>query len=346
MVFLWGMYACTNPPPYGNYQKPRLHNHDTEAVLIRYSEKQLELFLDSIGALSNAALLPDVVKHSDSVFLSRQSLNKEIDSFLFSELMNGIKLKKMKLATVKKIVDYPIDSASISNDSVTIGFISFDRQVHHYNEFAISIGSPGALWENDYYFFKQRKLIARHHNFYCKRFAFEHFTDTDGKTVIYYLENFGSGSGLWQYNYFFYKYEGDRLIPALNLLCNGNLRCFQPEYRNYWFKSLVKNTRPLTLKVKYDYSFNDTCLECPLMEADSTELVFKWDPSVKNFRLEKNDKLSLNRTRIFFYPQNSEIFFINTEYEKLKGLVNGKDSIKRKRVFHYLNSVKNAMPGS
>jgi hypothetical protein len=171
-----------------------------------------------------------------------------------------------------------------------------------------------------------------------------YYKDADGKTVVYYDRNFGTGSGAWWDNLYFYKYDNDKLIPILDELENGNIQ--PPYFRARWLKSNIKSTHPLTLKMVYYQNFNptirlpDTTIyqSSPNFVDDSTVVRYAWDEKSKTLK-GNYPQSKLNKAQIMsYYLADNEYLFINSYYKPLKRML--KDDKQRKWVFSYLKGVK------
>ena len=178
------------------------------------------------------------------------------------------------------------------------------------------------------------------HNFY-ERFAsgLWHYKDADGSTVIYYIYQFSEGSGEWWFNYFFYKYDGDKLIPVLNELENGNVDATVA--RALWLESSIQKTNPLTIKMVYRDEFPDTSIADfgPSIINDSTTVKYLWDEASKTFKGQYGQS-KIDKSQILsYYLPGDNLLFINSHYKTLKAAL--LDETKRKRVLYYLSKIKN-----
>jgi len=310
-----------------------------------YTDQQLEYFLDKIGNLSQIHLAKEVSFFADSTFKNQIQLNEVISQSDFSKLKQAINQadeidRTIDIQTAKSIFgEFKVDSAWIEDGGIPFTFYSFDKRKDEFNEYAICLGNPNMTWDCVLYFFKNNTIIAKHNIFHRYGLELEHYKDIDGKTIIYYRENFGSGTGIWQFNYFFYKYYDDTLIPILNELQNGNLNSWG--VRNFWLKADVVNTNPLTLKMVYyqELDGNDDFGYYKILE-DSTFVQYIWDEKSKTL-LGNYEKSKINNFQILtYYLQSDELLFINTYYPILKSML--KDKTKRNIVLNYLNEVANS----
>ena len=166
----------------------------------------------------------------------------------------------------------------------------------------------------------------------------KHYKDNDGKTVVYYKQNFGTGSGIWQFNFYFYKYDGDQLMPILNELENGNLQSGWGA-RIFWLETFVTKTNPLTLKMVYYQELYDTNGLGHRIIDDSTFIQYSWDEKAKAL-VGNDEKAIINKQQILtYYLADNELLFINAYYKTLKSCL--KDKTKRSFVLSYLNKLKN-----
>ncbi|WP_333695668.1 hypothetical protein [Flavobacterium sp.] len=313
-----------------------------------YTDQQLEIFLDSIGNFTPSYFADNVSFVADSIFKNQLQMNKVISQSDFSKLKFAINeedeiLRTIDIKTAKNIFgEIQVDSSFVADGKIPITFFSFDKRKEDFNEFAICLGYTDAGefgWSCVLYFFKNNKIIAKHNIYHRYGLELNHYKDSDGKTIIYYKENFGSGTGIWQFNFYFYKFYNDKLIPILNVLENGNLNSWGR--RNFWLETFVTKTNPLTLKMVYHQFFYGTKGEGDDYRIidDSTFIQFKWDEKsrtlIGNYEKSKTNKFKI----LTYYLDSNELLFINTYYTELK---NGlKNKTKRHIILNYLNGIKN-----
>lgn len=318
---------------------------ETDNKEIRYTDQQLENFLDSIGRISPLHWTYSVAFAADSTFKNQIQMNKVISQNDFSKLKRAVLEvdeidRTIDIKTAKSIFDEinEVDSSFITEDRIPLTFISFDKRKDDLNEYAIALGYPSMSWSCVLYFFKGNKIIAKHNIYHRYGLELEHYKDTDNRTIIYYKENFGSGTGIWQFNFYFYKFYEDKLIPILNELQNGNLNGWGSR-RSFWLEAFVTNTRPLTLKMVYNQELYDTTDSAPKIINDSTFVQYTWDEKTRSL-VGNYEKSKINKFQILtYYLADNELLFINTHYSTLKGCL--KDKEKRNVVLDYLNDIKN-----
>ncbi|NMH27305.1 hypothetical protein [Flavobacterium silvaticum] len=310
---------------------------------IRYSDSQLEKFLDSVGGLPASDLIQKASFKADSTFKNQIQPQKTIAQSDFLKLKKAIQVKGtekfLDLKSAKNIFGkIQDDSSYIVNGKIPITVFSFDKSTTDLNEYAICPTYPDAGWNCRIYFFKQNKIVAEHNIEHHYGLELEHYKDADGKTIIYYKQNFGTGTGIWQYNFYFYKYYDDQLIPILNVLENGNLQ--RPwGLRMYWLETFVKKTSPLTLKMVYYQELYDSIGNEARIIDDSTFVRYSWNENSKTLvgDYEKSD-ITEPQT-VSYYLSDNELVFINSYHSTLKACL--KDKSKRKLTLDYLNQVKN-----
>lgn len=313
-----------------------------------YTDQQLEFYLDSIGNFTPSYFAQNVSFVADSIYRGQLQMNKVISQTDFSKLKQAINeedeiLRTIEIKIAKNIFgEIQVDSTYIASGKIPVTFLSFDQKKEDLNEYAICLGytEGGEFgWSCVLYFFKKNKIIAKHTIYHRYGLELEHYKDDDGKTIIYYKENFGSGSGIWQFNFYFYKFYDDKLIPVLNELENGNLNSWGK--RNFWLETFVAKTNPLTLKMVYHQFFYATKGEGENYRIidDSTFVQFSWDEKSKTL-IGNYEESKINKFKILtYYLDSNDLLFINTYYNELKkGL---KDKTKRHIVLNYLNGVKN-----
>jgi hypothetical protein len=317
-----------------------------------YTDGQLEAFLDSIGHLPTQALTDKGTFEADSVFKSLKQLDTVISPRDFETLKRAARKGVMRVDTARRIfknrnISYDCTTKSIfvtyKTGLISVVYIPFNKQKNAFNEFALYIGDPGHCESSALYFFKRNKIIALHDGY--NRFASEmqYYKDADGKTVVYYGKNFGEGSGVDFNYYYFYKYDGDRLIPILDEVETANLQ--PPAFRARWLESSIVSTHPLTIKMVYNENFNHT-ISLPdttygrsssNITDDSTVVRYAWDANSKTLKGDY-DHSKLTKAQVMSYYGGNDYLFINAYYKLLKDML--KDKKQRNWVLWYLEKVK------
>lgn len=322
--------------------------HDANIKHIPYADEQLEAFLDSIGQLPSQPLAEQATLFPDSIF-QQQALSSRIFSERdFALVKRAARQKRMTLAAARRVFKDPTIGREcnkeglfrkFSADSISVAFYPFTKKT--FEEYAIGIGFQEHCHQAALYFFKQNKLIAIHNGYSHYGLEVKYFKDADNKTVVYYNREFKSGSGIWWNNFFFYKYDGDQLLPVLNELKDGNSQLFWG-FRAWQLLSTVQSTNPLAIKMIYYIQLPDTARadSGPLLVNDSTTLTYKWNDRVKKFEGGyQNSKLT--RSQILSYNvQANDILFINAYYTALKESL--RNQVNRRATLNYLRVVKNS----
>ncbi len=296
-------------------------------------------FLDSIGKLNPQPWAEAVSAYPDSVYRSPKALNVTLHEKDFEALKKGAAEGKIEMPLFKRIFpDEFIDASQQQDNFANINFHPFTND--KFDLFAIEIYSSAE--ECNVYFFNKNREVSRHHIRHRYGLELHHFSDQYGKTVVYYRQNFASGSGIWSWNYDFYKYSGAALIPVLSELGETNLQ--DPwGIRSYAFKATVKKTNPLILKMTYYTKLPESSKKGIPVKffSDSTEVRYKWDVNSRQY-LADFTKSKLNRNKILAYSvDDTELLFINSNYAALKKTLAGKNKRKQQIVLNYLNAVRN-----
>ena len=343
-IALLSLTACNNQ---AGKKQIVLTDKDTiqTGMAVQYSEKKLISLLDSIGKLNPNSWTEKLTFLVDSTLNNQIKLNKKLNPADFQKLKSTVKSGKIDLDFAKLFFpNIELDSIlikNLENNKLPIGFYSFDRNENDFNEFAISIGNDGGIsWSNDVYFFKSDKIIAKHKIFHRYGLELNHFKNEINETVIYYETNYQSGTGIWWYQFNFYRYDKDELLPTLTEIKNINLQ-FPWSIRAYWIKSTVLNTKPLKLKFVYNNQFTDSLGNQIDFINDSTEVTYHFDRQKKMYEPEFNDS-KLNRLKLLtYFHADNELLFVNINYDLFKKELN--DKTRRKVVLNYLNELKNGL---
>lgn len=340
--FLICYSGCGQPEQSAVSQAAQSALDDSPSVVIPpllYSDAELEAFLDSIGDLSPELWMDSISFYSDSIFKNPEQLDVTLSLKDFEKLKMACKAGSIEFELASKIFkNLPADTVLYAQSGFPITFFPFNHRENEFNEFAIFPAHPSAGWDGEFYFFKKNKLIARHDVSYRHSFLIDYYKDRDGKTAIFYKYNFAGGSGIWQYNYYFYKYDGNRLIPILNVLENANLNLWQN--RSFWLKSTIQKTNPLTIKMVYNQDFQDSTNQVRILE-DSTLVRYSWDGPSKTLKGDYSSaKISREQILSYYLAGHHELLFMNTHRSILKQGINGNNPSKRRAIIAYLNEVK------
>lgn len=324
------------------HTSPEKNDSDTAKYeQIQYSDQQLEAFLDSVGKLSPNQWMEKVSFFSDSIFRSGKVLNDSLTPEDFKELKAACKSKLIDQKFARKILpDLLLDSAFLKLEKIPLTLISFDQHDSDFKEFAVCVGNLELTDSCELYFFQSNKIISKHSNYNRYGLSIDHFKDSDGKTIVYYIENYESGSGIWWNNYYFFKYYRHQLIPVLNEIQNANL---QPGWsiRVLNLESSILKTSPLTMKMVYYQKLPDTANNLHPIVSDSILIQYKWNEISKKLEGDfANSKLSMAQ-KLTFYLQDNELLFISSFQSRLRNMLN--DSLViRNATLDYLNKVKDA----
>jgi hypothetical protein len=357
LVAMLAVAACHNgsKSSANNSQKKLDTTGVEEKKDIQYSDQQLEQFLDSVGLLPTQPLANKAAFGADSIFKSPRRFDTLISPTDIKILKHAMRKGVMVAKTARRIFNNNEIRDSCNTKGVLLTYKVGLIPVLYYpfntgkEEYGICIGDPDECQNACLYFFKGNNVIAKHDLYTRHSDKLRWFTDEDGESVVYYCKEFDEGSGVWWFNYYFYKYDGYQLVPALNELENANL--LQPSpwaVRELWFESSIQKTNPLTIKMVYHQQLPDTGEidddttrrnQNPLIVNDSTIVKYSWDRKSKTFEGGYN-QLKISKPQILsYYVVDNEQLFINSHYNRLKGFLSDKKT--RKITLHYLNIVKN-----
>jgi len=348
------LIGCTHQPkPSKAKENSRSKTGESAQRAVKDTIGQLTVFLDSIGHLPQQVLEDMVAAEPDSIFTSQKQLDTMISKSDF-DLLKQAALKGVMPAKVARRIFRNNDISDSCNQAsvqetykvglIPVVYYPFSSNKHDFKEFALSIGDEWHCINAYLYFFSGNRIIARHDGYNRDGLDLNYYKDADGKTVVYYDNNFGTGSGEWWDNFYFYKYDNNKLIPILDELENGNIQ--PPYFRARWLESTVESTHPLTIKMVYYQNFNtttslpDTTIyeSSPNFVDDSTVVRYSWDEKSKTLK-GNYDQSKLSKAQIMSYYQgDNEYLFINAYYKLLKQML--KDDKQRKWLVGYLKRVK------
>ncbi len=303
-----------------------------------YTESMLEKFLDSIAGLSLQPLQNEITSHSDSLFKNIQLLKREISDTDFLTLRAVANKGSGTIDSVTARRLFPAadtDSVIRKHGHLPLTFFSFDAAPSTYTHYAFAIGNITEVWTCNLFFFYRKTIVAS--QFITHKYGpdFSYFKDRDGNTTLYYREIFESGTGIWQFNYFFYKYLNGQLLPVLNVAENSNQQAHWGN-RIFWMESTIEAENPLRLKlVFYQELYNDTT-SVKIID-DSATVDFYWDEDQAQYR-GNFAAATISEAQIqSYFLGESDLLFIRAYYPALKAAL---ASDRRPLVLSYLKKVK------
>jgi hypothetical protein len=353
-VLVLAVFGCTQvtKQPDKKVAKKVVKEEVKKHKEIKYSEKELIAFFDSVGSLPVQPLADKAAFWADSVFENfTEPMKRAVSPTDFKKLKKAIQAKFINVRTAQQIFGkLNLDTACNANgllDSVPKGTL----RLHYYNfkhgknkfyEYGIRIGDPEHCpGGSQLFYLKNDTIIARQDG--DSRFFdddVKYFTNVDGEAIVYRLIEFDHGSGIWWLNYFFYKYDGDKLIQVLNELQNGNMQGMWG-FRELWLESKIEKTNPLTIKMVFNnYLLDENKIDDGRMIInDSTIVRYKWDKKAK--KLEGQYQQSkISKTQILsYYLVDNDLLFIKAFSKPLKAALNNKEN--RTLMLRYLERLKN-----
>lgn len=322
-----------------NFQSDSFAQNNVKSdTLQSVSEKKVIEFLDSIKNLDTEKYVEGVSKYSDSIFNSQKQLNTIIEINDYKNLINSCSNGYIKVKEFKKLFpDENIDISHFMKGHLPVIVYKFSK-----DKFALQFDNYG--WECNVYFFDKNKIVAKHFIRHRYGLEIEHFIDNDSNIVIYYKQNFASGTDISWWNYNFFKYYNNSLLPVLNELKKTTILSHSNS-KSIYFESEISKTNPLTLKMSYSIDIPDISQTSKnsyeTIIEDSTEITYNWDNNLKqyfpNYRGNKLNKYKI--LSMYFY--SNEILFIKTHMNEIENLLNGKDAIKRNATLNYLDRIIN-----
>ncbi|WP_295800553.1 hypothetical protein [Mucilaginibacter sp.] len=361
IFFILALLSCNNKPTSAvKMDAPKKVDKrppPAEKAIVKYTDKQLEAFLDSVGHLQQQPLADRVAFGVDSTFNNfTKPMNRVVPAAEFDQLKKAIKARMIAPKLARAIFgEFSGDSTCNANgllDSVKKGYVHlsyfpFDK----LRQFAVRVSDAEHCNGSDLYFFRDNKIIAKQDG-YNRYFDddIKYYPAGDGNTIVYRMIEFNRGSGIWWNQYFFYKYDGDQLMPVLTIPENINL--LQPSpwgLRELWFETKIKRTTPLTIKMVYHQTLPDTHepgdfdsvsnSHRPMIVNDSTIVKYSWNEQTKTLQPSFTGT-KVNQAQILsYYLNDNELLTINAFYSKYQKMMLNKK--KRPYLLNYLNTVKN-----
>lgn len=319
-----------------NCSSPLNHNKSATSTALDYEEKELNNFADSIAQLNPEIWKKEVSFYSDSIYENQQKLHVDLSIQDFELLKKDCAKNAMNTDLLQKLFPDEVIDSSYLGYEYPITVYNFGQTNFEY--FAIEIYIDG--WKSNVYFFDKNKIVARHHILHRYGLDLNHFIDQDNKVVVYYKQNFASGTGIWWFNTNFFKYTDQSLIPVLNELNEANLQ-YPWGIRCYFLESSIEKTNPLTIKMLYNQEFLDETTREPItILKDSTSIKYNWDENSKQFIADFSAS-KLNEYQILsYYLVVNELLFINTHYKLLQKMLSNNKPKTKQAALIYLKAVK------
>ncbi|WP_114936228.1 hypothetical protein [Mucilaginibacter endophyticus] len=361
LVLLLGVLGChhESKPIHKKPPKKAVKAKAKEYVEVKYTEPQLIAFFDSVGRLPVEPLANKAAFWADSVFENfTEPMSRVLSDADFTLLKSCIRKGMIKPVDARNIFgELKFDSTctakglfdSVKKGNVYLQYYPFGGKKSKFDEFGILVGDAGHCDSSELYFFKGNKIIAKQSGYSRYTDNVQYFKNVDGESIVYRRMEFNEGSGIWWFNSFFYKYDGDKLIPVLNELMNSNL--LQPSpwgIREIWLESTIQHTNPLVMKFVYHQQFQDTTeydhyvadpKRGPMIVDDSTLVKYTWNAQTKKLEAQFESS-KINRPQILScYLIDNELLFINAYHQRLKKMMLNKK--KKRYILHYLNNIKN-----
>jgi hypothetical protein len=237
-------------------------------------ETKMLLFFDSIKNISSESLVQKVQFVADSTFQSFKIYNKSISHNNFKLLMQAIGKKEITNCQFERIFNFNIETNFQKDEKIPLRFFSFCKN-DSLQKYAIVLGNKDLTWESKVFFLERDRLISAQNVFNKYGLELNYFLDFDLQPIVYYLFSFESGTGVWWFNYFFYKFSNGTIEPVLNILQRSNLN-FPMQNRIYSYEAELINFAPLTFKVKYFQEiFGETGKSFQLIN-DSILVAYNW----------------------------------------------------------------------
>ena len=274
----------------------------------------------------------------DSTLEEQSVFNFQLKAYEFEELKNAIRQGQMDLRMAKRIFpNLVVDSIFLStlkaNNHVQIGFHSFDSDQSDFTHFAISIGGNDP-WQHEVYFFHSSTILAKHRIFHHDVLNFQHYTDQQNNTVVYYTVNLGSGTGYFWNQWNFYRYDQIGFNPLLSEI--SSYYCQFPSRRVCSIEGKVANTKPL--KIHYVMSNNlvsEDDLEFPFLN-DSALVEFKMDVSDQKLYPSSSDGTGYSNIHVPYYSDQHELAFIQANYKRMKEIFILPNALNQLLLCYYL----------
>jgi hypothetical protein len=350
-LFCWGDIALGDG---GVLQPCCVENAASEETQeeIRYTEPELEDWLDELGRQNTAQLVKQIENQPDADAQKRQVFNRKISakvwrefkeeseyypsSSLCSDTSDSAGGSELSFNLAQKMLGKK-EWVTVKTEEISaVCFFSLNPQ-KPFDEFYLRLGSSYGA----FYFFKKDRLLVKLRPKSHYGIDPEFWQDGEGKTVVWFDVNYTHGTGIWWNQRFFYKYDGLSFIPVLNLPQDVNQNGIWG-FRNMRFESKILRTNPLEIEMQYRQSLGiPEADEDTNLVSGTTTIQYVWDKQAKKYR-GNYDAASITEAQMLSYPLDNgeagERLFIHAHYARLKALLANPE--KRKMVLAYLQNVK------
>lgn len=297
-------------------------------------------YLDSVGRLNPDSMTLALITSIDTTYIQK-GMNKELLPNELEKLIHYVKEGSIELEFAKEIfpnLKYN-DTQIIIKDQDSLLLVSYfdlSSDEEQFEKFAITIGESSLSWENDIYFIENSQIIYFLHSFHRYGLDIKSFEDQN-KTVVYFRENFGSGTGIWWNQFRFFSINEGVMQPILSEMANVNLSGWS--YRQFTVESKILSQSPLKIQFEYQTTLPNQESQPTDLINDSTVVTYKWNNDSK---LEADfSKSTLSRNKLVgYYLGNSDLLFVNTHIELFRKYLSSSDMKSRAAVKSYLMNLK------
>ncbi len=308
----------------------------------QYPEKEIMAFLDSVAQLDSKALCQAVI---DSTWVDNFGEAFKMDKTLsdntfaaFKKACLNEKITPLLAQTVFDTVDSSDNLIKQSQDTLSTYFFPLGK--NKFDKFAFTI--PNSDWANELYFFE--KDVCKYRYQFENRYGVnvKHFKAPDGNLIVYWTEG-GGGTGEYQFNYYFYKYTNNTLMPILNVVEYSSSYWRTRDFR---FETTIVNTNPLVLKFNYRASLLNEDAPEPFDDDritiinDSINIPYDYDIYLNQYVPKYQNEKMNEALMLSFYYINSELLFINMFHKKLRKMLETGNTHEKQTVLFYLNNVR------
>jgi hypothetical protein len=207
--------------------------------------------LDTMKAKNPYQWIAEVWNKEDSIFMEMQRPNRYLNRRDFTLLQNAVTGLTIPARELRAILPEWKAPDSLKG-SVPVKCYAFDPP---FNQYALVFGSTLG-WSHQVFFFTGNQLVGVKEIFHKNGLEIRHFKNPQRETVVYIAQCIESGTGIWQYNWFFFKYQSGQIVPVLNVLKESN-KFLPGESRSFAYESKFVAPSPFTLTADYEVLLPD-----------------------------------------------------------------------------------------
>lgn len=312
------MFCCTQPPS-GNVEESGTALNYPGNLLPGLKGGKAGIILDSLSYFVDSSF------SSKTSRVEFSNLPEEFFKLLFEKEISRQKKSEVFIEYFPQMPDsIQLVEVTEKGDSILLyNIVEASPENSEIELYGVYQGLPTMSFENDFFLIWKSRAANNYtvagpiSNFHRYGPSLNSFINENGELIIYFVENFGSGSGVWQFHYFFYKLSVGEIKPVLNWLQRSTFSW--PHIRGFNFEIDILSYSPLIIRNNYSNylkghpgdRLNCTVSEVQILD-ESILVEFYWDESKDEYR-ELNSEISVqNYNKAYYLGIDADLQLIQT----------------------------------